>query len=285
MDQKYHTLVLGGGGAKGLAILGSLDFFYSLDLVDPQRISGTSIGSVIAVLLGLGMHPREIYEIAIEVEEPLRGAKNYAMVMAKYGVWSLTKSLAPFITRLLSYFDGKSPTLLEYYEATGIHLKVCASNVNRLEAVYFDHVSYPEVRVVDAIRASCCLPGIFKAVKILGEYYVDGGFVKNLPADAWGPEIPDEDLLILAVSGFPANEKINNAWSYFSRLAALFIMSHVRSAVKARPQSMIVEVVLKDIPLIPSFVSKKRKREVFAQGRAEAETRYSRKILTLKEVL
>lgn len=282
--RKFGTLVLGGGGAKGLGILGALAYFHSLDLLDPKRISGTSIGSVIAVLLGMKVSPQEIFEVASSMKNPLRGGKKLINFPTKFGVWSLTKSLSPFYVYLLAHF-GSSPTLLEYYEKTGVHLKIAASNVDRLECVYFDHLSHPKVRVIDAVRASCCLPGIFKAVKINGEYYVDGGFVKNFPLDAWGPDVPDEDILAIAVSGFPVKETVKTVWQYFARLAALFIMSHVRSAVNSRPNSMIIEIILADIPLIPTFIPKAKKEEAYLKGWAEAETRHSKKVFTLKEAL
>lgn len=281
---KFGTLVLGGGGAKGLGILGSLAYFHSLDLLGPKRISGTSIGSVIAVLIGLRISPEEIFRVASTMEAPLRGGKNLANFPRRFGVWSLTKSLAPFYAYLLAEF-GESPTFAEYFERTGVHLKITASSVDRLQCVYFDHLVYPNVKVFDAVRASCCLPGIFKSVKINGEYYVDGGFVKNFPLDAWGPEVPNEDILAIAVSGFPPLERVKTVWQYFSRLAALFIMSHVRSAVNSRPGSTIIEIVLSDIPLIPTFVPKSKKKEAYLKGWAEAETRHSKKVFTLEEAL
>lgn len=39
-----------------------------------------------------------------------------------------------------------------------------------------------EVDVVDAIRASCAIPGVFPPVPLAGEHYVDGGVRENLPA-------------------------------------------------------------------------------------------------------
>ena len=103
--------------------------------------------------------------------------------------------------------------------------------------------------------------------------------------DAWGPDIPDEDILAVAVSGFPPIERVKTVWQYFARLAALFIMSHVRSAVNSRSGSTIIEIVLTDIPLIPTFIPKAKKREAFLKGWAEAETRHSKKVLALKEAL
>ncbi|WP_206673661.1 patatin-like phospholipase family protein [Pseudactinotalea terrae] len=40
-----------------------------------------------------------------------------------------------------------------------------------------------EVDVVEAIRASCAIPGVFPPVPLAGEYYVDGGVRENLPTE------------------------------------------------------------------------------------------------------
>lgn len=279
----YTTLVLGGGGTKGLSILGSLAYFHKKGLLAVNKISGTSIGSIIGVLYGLGVSPREIFKIALSVETPLQGDKSkLAKILKKYGVWSLTKSLAPFIRVIFSHFGGKSPTLLEYYQKTGVHLKVCACNINNLEAVYFDHITRPGVKLVDSLRASCCIPGLFRSVKIEGDYYVDGGFVKNFPLDAWPSSmVPDHEILGVSVSGFPLREEINDVWGYISRIAALAIITHTKSAVRARPGVLVVETILENIPLIPTSITPEIKKTIYGKGMKDAKICHDDKIKSI----
>jgi NTE family protein len=58
-----------------------------------------------------------------------------------------------------------------------VKLFVCASNVitNRLRVFEHSEIS------VDAVLASACLPSLFQAVEINGEYYWDGGYMGNPP--------------------------------------------------------------------------------------------------------
>ncbi len=44
-------------------------------------------------------------------------------------------------------------------------------------------VELPAADIVDAITASCAIPGVFPPVDINGEHYVDGGIRANLPTD------------------------------------------------------------------------------------------------------
>ena len=277
----FSTLALGGGGSKGISVLGTLDYFYKQgSLSSVKRISGTSIGSVIGSLIGIGLTPESIHQIGKQVETPLQGKVDYTKVLKNYGLWSLSKSLAPFTFHLLEYF-GKSPTFEEYHQKTGVHLKVCASNLNKLESVYFDHLSFPKIEVIDALRASCCIPGIFKTVKIKGDYYVDGGFVKNFPLDAW-ETIPGEEILGIAVSGTPIRKEISNHWEYLARIASLAVMSHVHSATKSRPDVLIIRTVLEDVPLIPAFMTEEQKEEIYKRGQLDGKTYDSRRVVSLK---
>lgn len=276
--RKFTTLVLGGGGSKGIAFLGSLDYFYRKELLDLKRISGTSIGSVIGILLGMGTTPSEIFEVVKTVDSPLEGRPDYRDLIHKYGVWSLTKSLAPFIALIVKRF-GKFPTFREYFDQTGIHLKICAANINSLEAVYFDHLTHPEIGVIDAMRASCCIPGVFKAVKIKGDYYVDGGFVDNLPFHVWN-DVPEEEILALSASGVPPRQEISGAVSYALRIAHLAIISRVRNTIKVKGKSTIVDTFLDDVPLLMSF-SVQEKERIFRIGQMDAQTQLSKKVFVL----
>src|SRR6185295_147822 len=60
--KKFTRLVLSGGGSKGLAILGALHLFHENKALD-QIIEywGTSVGSVIGLLLLIGYTPFEIF--------------------------------------------------------------------------------------------------------------------------------------------------------------------------------------------------------------------------------
>ncbi|MFY8112145.1 MAG: patatin-like phospholipase family protein, partial [Flavobacterium sp.] len=52
-------LVLSGGGSKGIAHAGVLQFLEEQNII-PKSISGSSAGSIVAALYGSGKSPREI---------------------------------------------------------------------------------------------------------------------------------------------------------------------------------------------------------------------------------
>ena len=61
---KMKTLVLSGGGLKGIAILGLLQKLYKTGKLNNfDKFIGTSVGSIISLLLSIGYTPLEIYEM------------------------------------------------------------------------------------------------------------------------------------------------------------------------------------------------------------------------------
>ena len=60
-----HTigLALSGGGIKGIAHLGVLQYMTELG-IRPNRIAGTSAGSLVGVFYAAGYRPKEILDIA-----------------------------------------------------------------------------------------------------------------------------------------------------------------------------------------------------------------------------
>ena len=57
MINTYQSLVLSGGGPKGIIQLGMLNVYHHLGELDNiQNYVGTSIGSVISLLFGLWFH-------------------------------------------------------------------------------------------------------------------------------------------------------------------------------------------------------------------------------------
>ena len=61
------TLALGGGGARGYAHLGVIQALDELGL-EPNRVVGTSIGSVLGAGLAAGLSPERMAALAVAVD-------------------------------------------------------------------------------------------------------------------------------------------------------------------------------------------------------------------------
>jgi len=79
-------------------------------------------------------------------------------------------------------------TFKQLYNKTGIKFTTCAFNITNCNLDYFDYISNPDVKVIDAIMASCALPVLFPAYKIDDNFYYDGGICNNCPCNLVDPK-------------------------------------------------------------------------------------------------
>jgi NTE family protein len=160
------SLALGGGGAKGLA---HIEFLKAIDELGlkPREIAGTSMGSLIGAFYASGLTANEIEAIA--------------RTMNKRKIMSLTdftfnnkglikgKKIMDWIREQLGDVEFKD---LE------IPLKVAVTNLSSGKVEIID-----KGRVVDAIRRSISIPGIFEPISKNDSIYVDGGVLDQVPYD------------------------------------------------------------------------------------------------------
>ena len=157
-------IVLSGGGARGAAHIGVLQALNDNGFY-PNRISGTSAGSVIGALYCAGYTPHEILNI---VHQKIF-LKAFRVNFIKTGLTDESSMRSFFETFLKE----------NRFESLKIPLHVCAANLNSGRFEIMSEGDY----LYEAIEASCALPLLFKSVKIKGSTYVDGGLLNNLPVE------------------------------------------------------------------------------------------------------
>src|SRR3954468_12886330 len=66
---QYKNLVMEGAGIRGIAYTGALKLLEERHMLDSvQRVAGTSVGSMVAVLLGVGYSADELKEIMFDLK-------------------------------------------------------------------------------------------------------------------------------------------------------------------------------------------------------------------------
>ena len=171
MEIDYDGLVISGSATKGFCALGYLDKNKDL-LKGIKYYSGTSSGSIIICLLAAGYEPLEIYQAW---EDDTSHFKTLDITL--YSFFSMNSLLQSIEDKLR--IKG-----IEYFEDFDKDVYVCATEFEgTAKAHYFSNKETPRVRVIDAIRASCAIPGIFPPAIIDGKMYVDGALKDNFPID------------------------------------------------------------------------------------------------------
>ena len=157
-------LALGGGFLRGFAHLGVLDVLEEAGL-RPGWIAGTSAGAIAAAFAAFG-HSAD--ETAEALEELGWGSMTKGRPR-KLGL-STNQGLEELLVRLLGDVC---------LEDAHIPLAVVATDINTGNRVLLERGP-----VAQAVRASCCVPGLYVPVEINGRLLVDGGLTQNVPAGA-----------------------------------------------------------------------------------------------------
>jgi NTE family protein len=186
-------LALGVGAAYGLCHIGVLKVLED-EKIPIDVISGASIGSVIASLWATGRSSAEILRITQEFRQP-----KYILNLLDF-----TLPLQGFIkgNKLYSFLK-KYLGNMTFYDVK-IPLKIVASDVKRRETLVLERGT-----LVDAIMASCSMPGIFMPFKMKGQMLFDGGVLSPLPTE---PLIEMGVKRIIAVNVTPSREDIKRQY-------------------------------------------------------------------------
>lgn len=202
MSMTNDALVLAGGGVAGIAW--ETGVLLGLQDVEPALIDsvlsatttfiGTSAGSTVAAQLASGTPLRELFERQISAEtaeinphvDMTELIARYAGVMAdavppdetrrRIGAIALAAETVPPEDRRVAV-DARLPV-----KDWGTHpLLIPAVDTATGELRIFDRTS--GVSLVDAVAASCAVPGVWPPVEIEGKLYMDGGMRTGANAD------------------------------------------------------------------------------------------------------
>jgi len=160
-------LVLGVGVGYGFCHVGVLKVIEE-EKIPIDIIVGSSMGALIASLWATGKSSSEILEIAKDFKEPKHIWGLVDLTFPHLGFIKGNK-LYKFLNR---HLEGKT-----FYD-TRLPLKIIASDVKRKEPRVLD-----KGLLVDAIMASCAMPGVFAPFKFKEELLFDGGVINPLPTE------------------------------------------------------------------------------------------------------
>ncbi len=159
-------IALGSGGSKGLAHISVLEFLRA-EGIPIDLISGASIGAVIGALFSIGS--MESYRDDILSMDWKEFIKLVDPVFPKTGLVE-GKKLRAFLAR---YIPERTKI-----EELPIPLAVVATDYYTGKPVVFTNGN-----LLDALRASIAIPGVFTPVKFGTSLLIDGGVSNPLPVD------------------------------------------------------------------------------------------------------
>jgi NTE family protein len=241
------ALVLDGGGALGLAHIGVLKWFDEHH-IPVDRITGTSMGSLIGALYATGHSADEIEQIATGAELPNifhlsvdydqlsyrrredRREMPGALELGLKGGVSLRNALLTdrglnaFLHDEFQNYDSDSLS----FDQLPIPFRCVSTDLNTLRPVVFYGGSIPL-----AVRSSIAIPGIFAPVKYQGHYLVDGAIMQNLPTEVAKNDLrPDVVIAVLLPSAQFTDSDVASIVGVFARAFSAGTARNERESVK-----------------------------------------------------
>ncbi len=193
------ALVLGGGGVAGVAwetglLLGLVDV--GVDLTDADLVIGTSAGSVVASQVTTGVPLAELYERQLlstaESSEKVVEFDTEAFVVTLVELFA-DRPEPLELRRRLGALAMAADTVPEVERRTIIEARLPVKDwpdrplaIAAVDAMTGDFVPFDRtsgVSLVDAVAASCAVPGVWPPVTIGDRRYIDGGVRSTVNAD------------------------------------------------------------------------------------------------------
>ena len=253
-SQKTLSLALQGGGAHGAFTWGVIDGLLDDGRVKFDAISGTSAGAMNAVVMADGMARGGVKGARRRMEE------FWHAVSREGGLMSRTRSL---LEPILSFWElhGFDPadfaaSIRDFTSPYSFN----PLNINPLKEVVGDLIDFEKVRACrelrlfiaatnvrsgkikvfsgaeiteEALLASACLPYLFQAVEVGGEFYWDGGFMGNPPLFPLFDLPGTEDIMLVQVNPIARDEVPRTAHAIVERMSEITFNSSLLREFRA----------------------------------------------------
>jgi NTE family protein len=252
----FESIALGGGGVRGGIMVGGLIALEKYQpLVFPKGIYGSSAGAVIATCLA--------YKIPIKaIQHMFATDYNLSSVIPSINLTSIMSftqnkgmfAMDAFTQSVIKAFDGQGIDLRNaVIDDTPQKLYILTSNLTTRRASLLTG----SVSILDALRASCCLPFIFRPQIIYNNVHVDGGVYTHILH-----KIAPPDCLVFHISRADLN--INP-----ERLKKMTLADYSATLYEASRIDTISENVLwftNDEIALMQELTEANKQQLFEQG-------------------
>jgi predicted acylesterase/phospholipase RssA len=245
---KYKYLVLGPGGMGYYALLGAYTRMHG-DLKGVRAISGASAGALLALFIGIGKTPQEIYEISFDVNIKELVKYNIKTFLDNYGLIDHSQ----IREKLISICEGE-PT----FRDLKIDLYIAAYNVNDSKTEYFSKSTHPQMSVIDAVCMSLSVPFLFSSVRRNNKVYIDGGTMECYPAPPFLNKDPSEVLVLRIITNTISSEVKN-----FKNFVDALVRSTLRNRVSYDHMFKTVTLDLSEYNIFDFNMSDEDKLKLF----------------------
>ncbi len=181
-DFKY-TWLFGGGAIRGAAHVGVIRALENLG-IEFDTLCGSSVGSLVAALYAVGYSSDELAQVFLSVNfELFRDISlgfNQKFALSKGEVF--LEWFRDLIERKFygdNYVKGECKKVT--FKDINKKLVIITTNMKDFSCREFSSFETPDFEIALAVRISCCMPGLMRAVTFEDELLVDGDLMKGKP--------------------------------------------------------------------------------------------------------
>ncbi len=236
VDTTGFALILGGGGARGLAHISVIQVLEELGM-RPSLIVGTSMGSVVGAMYASGMSSREMEALAlgrdwlrlfVDLETPQAEMQGGWWGTPPHQLSLQLDRWPPLPDTGFSHGQGFASLVGEDvadalfmadndFDRLPIPYRCVSTDLLRYSLVVHDRGPMPL-----AVKASSTIPMIFHPVDLDGQQLVDGGFLDNLPVQV-ARRLGFDRAVLVDVSNvhLPDKEEPGDIYQMWIRVAEL----------------------------------------------------------------
>ncbi|HPQ94137.1 MAG TPA: patatin-like phospholipase family protein [Thiolinea sp.] len=255
-------LVLGGGGAAGVAHVGVLKVLEQNN-IPVDVIAGTSMGAVVGSLYASGLSADELEKVVYQLdwinlfrdrqsrsEMPFHQKQENSGFFQKFEL-----GIGPEGLRLPGGLVAGQKLMFELrrllapvghindFDRLPIPFRAVATDIETGEQVVLDRGNLPQ-----AVRASMAIPGVFSPVRINNRLLVDGFVSNNVPvnvARAMGADI----LIVVNIPTFLEKQsQLHSALDISYQAMQLMMLKTSQPQIDSmRPQDILIEPAVKTI--------------------------------------
>lgn len=233
-------LVLSGGGAKGLAHIGTLKALEE-NHIPIDYITGTSMGGIVGAMYAAGYSPAQIEKIALskDFQDWVSGKYtsdynfffqktplNATMLSAKVAIdtgfnFTFRSNLVndiPLNFALLELFSQASAVSKNNFDSLFVPFRCMVSDVLSQNSIAVHQGS-----LSDAVRGTLTVPLIYRPIKLDDKYVFDGGLYNNFPVDVMKTDFKPDYIIGANVSAKIFNEYPKNNDDHLMNRFLLFM--------------------------------------------------------------
>lgn len=204
--QMLKNIIFPGGGLKGWAYIGTIRALTELvDYSVIEQLIGTSIGSFFGLCYVLQIEWSYLLDFIINLDFKEMIDIDIDSILVTQSLLE-GKKYYELLKEIISTKVDPEITFLELRKISKILLTINAYNITKRKEEYFNYLLTPDVKVIDAVMASCTLPLVFPAYNINNDYYYDSFLINNCAYNIIEPL----ETMVFEISLYPEFFGTNN---------------------------------------------------------------------------